>query len=177
MAIGIGSLIGAGLKVGSAIFGGIKQRRAAKNMQARVKKQLKENEDWYNRRYNEDATQRADAQRLITLTQDAMRRSNQAAAGAAAVTGGTTESVAAAKAASNQAMADTTSQIAADAEARKDAIEQQYMANKANLNEQLNQIDLMKAHNTAQAVQLGMGGIGDMSSELNDTLGYIGKKK
>jgi hypothetical protein len=175
MAIGIGSLIGAGLKVGSAIFGGIKQRKAAKRQEARVNQMKRENEDWFNRRYNEDATQRADAQRLITLTQDAMRRSNQAAAGTAAVMGGTTESIAAAKAASNQAMADTTSQIAASAEARKDAIEQQYMANKANLNEQLNQIDTKKAQNTAQAVQSGIGAVGDMLGDLNDTLGYIGK--
>lgn len=121
---------------------------------------MKENQDWYNRRYNEDYTQRADAQRLLTMTQDAMRRNNQASAGTAAVMGGTTESVAAAKAANNQVMADTVSQIAADAANQKNAIEQQYMATKANLVGQLNKTDDKRMKNAA-AMGKSIGEFGD----------------
>jgi hypothetical protein len=174
MAIGIGSAIGAGLKVGGAILGGIAQSKAAKKQQKRLQQQMKENQDWYDRRYNEDFTQRADAQRLLTMTQDAMRRNNQASAGTAAVMGGSTESVAAAKAANNQVMADTVSQIAADAANQKNAIEQQYMANKSNIITQMNEADAAKGAAIAGAVQGVANAADSIAGGLND-LGSIGK--
>ena len=94
-------------------------KKAKRNVEA----QRQKNQDWYDRRYNEDATQRADAQRILTQTEESIKQRNKAAAGSAAVMGGTDESVAAAKEANNKALADATSQIAADAEARKDNIE------------------------------------------------------
>ena len=106
-----GALIGAGLKAAGSIAGAITSARAAKNAKDQIVKQQEDNEAWYNRRYNEDATQRADAQRMITMVSDSIKKRNRAAAGTAAVMGGTTESVAAAKEANNQALADTTSQI------------------------------------------------------------------
>ena len=177
MAIGIGSLIGGALKVGSSIIGGIKQKKAAKRQQSRINELMQENQNWYDRAYNEDETQRADAQRLITMTQDAMRRNNQAEAGMAAVAGGTTESIAAAKAANNQAIADTVSQIAADAAGRKNAIEQQYMATKRGLIGDLNDIDTHTARQTASAVRNSAGVAAEIAGNLNDELGYIGKKR
>lgn len=109
--------------------------------------------DWYDRRYNEDATQRADAQRILTQTEESIKQRNKAAAGSAAVMGGTDESVAAAKEANNKALADATSQIAADAEARKDNIEATYMQNDNALVEQLNAIEQGKANAISGAVQ------------------------
>lgn len=114
---------------------------------------MQENQDWYDRRYNEDATQRADAQRILTMTNENIKQRNQQAAGAQAVMGGTEESVAAAKAANNQALADATSQIAVNGERRKDQIESQYMQTKADLNDKLNNLEQARAQNTAQAVQ------------------------
>ena len=95
-----------------------------------IAEQQQENQDWYNRSYNEDATQRADAQRMLQRTEEIIKNRNRQAAGTQAVMGGTEESVAAAKAANSQALADATSQIAASADARKDAIEQQYLQRK-----------------------------------------------
>ncbi|RHM99368.1 hypothetical protein DWZ34_04390 [Phocaeicola plebeius] len=145
----IGSAIGA---VGS-IFGGIKASKAMKKAKRNVEAQRQKNQDWYDRRYNEDATQRADAQRILTQTEESIKQRNKAAAGSAAVMGGTDESVAAAKAANNQALADATSQIAANAEARKDNIEATYMANDNAFVEQLNQLEQGKAQAIGQAVQ------------------------
>ena len=119
----IGSIIGGALNIGASIFGGIKQAKAMKKVQKNLQNQMAENQNWYDRRYNEDATQRADAQRLITMTEESIKNRNKQAAGSAAVMGGTEESVAAAKAANNGALADTMSQIAVNAEQRKDAIE------------------------------------------------------
>lgn len=138
--------------MGGSIFGGIKASKAMKKVKANINNQLKENQNWYDRRYNEDSTQRADAQRILTMTQDSIRKRNQAAAGSQAVMGGTDESVAAARAANNQAMADATSQIAVAGDARKDNIEQQYMSTKANLNQQLNDLEQQKANAISQAV-------------------------
>lgn len=141
------------MKVGGAIFGGISASKAMKKVKKNIQEQQRKNQDWYDQRYNEDATQRADAQRILTMTQESIRQRNQQAAGAQAVMGGTEESVAAAKAANNAALADATSQIAVNADRRKDQIEQQYMATDQQLQGQLNNLEINKANAISQAVQ------------------------
>lgn len=148
-----GSAIGGALGIGGAIFGGSSASKAMKQAKEMVEEQKKENQDWYDRRYNEDSTQRADAQRILTQTNEAIRQRNQAAAGSAAVMGGTEESVAATKAANAQAIADATSQIAVNGERRKDQIESQYLQTKSDLNQQLQNLEIGKANAVSQAVQ------------------------
>lgn len=149
----LGSAIGGALGIGGSIFGGISASKAMKRAKRIVEGEMKDNQNWYDRRYNEDATQRADAQRILTMTNDNIRQRNQQAAGAQAVMGGTEESVAATKAANNQAIADATSQIAVNGERRKDQIESQYLQTKADLNEKLRNIEIGKANAVSQAVQ------------------------
>ena len=149
----IGSIVGGGLSAAGAIFGGISASKAMKKTKRNVEAQRKKNQDWYDRRYNEDATQRADAQRILTQTEESIKQRNRAAAGSAAVMGGTDESVAAAKAANNEALADATAQIAANADARKDSIEATYLQNDNAYVEQLNAIEQGKAQAISQAVQ------------------------
>lgn len=149
----LGSAIGGALGIGASIFGGISASKAMKKVKRNIEGQMKDNQNWYDRRYNEDATQRADAQRILTMTQESIRNRNRQAAGAQAVMGGTEESVAAAKAANNQVLADATSQIAVNGERRKDQIESQYMQTKADLNEKLNNLEQAKAGAISQAVQ------------------------
>lgn len=149
----VGSLVGAGLSAVGSIFGGISASKAMKKVKNNLQAQQQANEDWYNRRYNEDATQRADAQRILTKTEESIRNRNKQAAGAQAVMGGTDESVAAAKAANNQALADATSQIAASAEARKDQIEQTYQQRDAQINDALNNLEMNKAQAIGAATQ------------------------
>ena len=149
----IGSLIGAGLSAVGSIFGGISASKAMKKVKNNLEDQKQANQDWYDRRYNEDATQRADAQRILTKTEESIKNRNRQAAGAQAVMGGTEESVAAAKAANNQALADATSQIAVNAEARKDQIEQTYQQKDAQINDALNNLEINKAQAISSAVQ------------------------
>ena len=149
----IGSLIGAGLGAAASIYGGIKARQAAQKANRMIEQQKADNQAWYDRRYNEDATQRADAQRMLTMTMDRMRRRNQAAAGTAAVMGSSTEAVAAEKQANAQALADTASQIAAAGAARKDQVENQYLAQKNALTAQQIGVQNQQAANIAQATQ------------------------
>lgn len=149
----IGSLVGAGLSAVGSIFGGISASKAMKKVKKNLQAQKQANQDWYDRRYNEDATQRADAQRILTKTEESIRNRNRQAAGTQAVMGGTEESVAAAKAANNQALADATSQIAVNAEARKDQIEQTYQQRDAQIDDALNNLEMKKSEAISSAVQ------------------------
>ena len=149
----IGSLVGAGLSAVGGIFGGISASKAMKRVKNNLQQQKQANQDWYNRRYNEDATQRADAQRILAKTEESIRNRNRQAAGTQAVMGGTEESVAAAKAANNQALADATSQIAVNAEASKGQIEQTYQQRDAQIDDALNNMEINKAKAISSAVQ------------------------
>lgn len=160
----IGAAIGAGVKAIGAIAGGIIQKKAMEKVEGSLKQQQSQNQDWYDRRYNEDATQRADAQRLLTMTEKSIKERNKQAAATAAVMGGTEESAAAAKAMNNQALVDATSKIAADADARKDQIENQFMQTRADLTQKQNDIEQQKAAATAQAVQGSADAAGSIAS-------------
>lgn len=151
-------LIGSAIGAAGSIFGGIAASKAMKKMKENVEAQKRANQDWYDRRYNEDATQRADAQRILTLTEENIKNRNRAAQGAQAVMGGTEESVAAAKEANNRALSDAAAQIAVNGEQRKDAIENQYQERDAALDNQLNNIEQSRAQAISQAVQ-GVTGV------------------
>lgn len=149
----IGSIAGGALGAAGSIFGGISASKAMRRVKKNLQAQKQANQNWYDRRYNEDATQRADAQRILTQTEESIRNRNRQAAGTQAVMGGTDESTAAAKAANAQALADATSQIAVNAENRKDQIEQTYQQRDSQINEALNNLEINKAQAISQAVQ------------------------
>ena len=163
----IGAIIGAGLSAASSIFGAMKNRKAMNAYRQNLKNREAANEAWYERRYNEDPLARSSAQRMMTQVAERMKRSNRAAEGARAVMGGTEESVAATRAANAQAMADTASQIAANADARRDAMEAQYMARKDALAEQNGQMKLHQAQNIAAAVQGAGQAAGAIATSLD----------
>jgi hypothetical protein len=148
-----GSIAGGALGAAASIFGGISASKAMRRVKEQLQAQKQANQNWYDRRYNEDATQRADAQRILAQTEESIRNRNRAAAGAQAVMGGTDESTAAAKAANAQALADATSQIAAGADNRKDQIEQTYQQRDSQINGALNNMEINKAQAISQAVQ------------------------
>lgn len=145
-------MLGTILGIGSSIFGGIMGARAAKQQQKAIERQQEKNDQWFKRRYNEDATQRADAVRMLNQTRDLIRERNKNAAGTAAVMGSSGSAIAAEKAANNGIIADVTSKIVADNEARKDMIEQTYLGRDNEYQSQLNQIQQNKATNIAGAV-------------------------
>ena len=149
----LGGAIGAGLGAVGSIFGGIAASKAMKNVKNNINAQRSANRDWYDRRYNEDATQRAEAVAAVNLVEQGIRERNRQAAGTQAVMGGTEESTAATKAANSHALAETMSSIAVNGERRKDAIEAQYQAKDDALQSELNDMERQKAGNVGQAVQ------------------------
>lgn len=140
----LGGIIGGAAGALGGIFGGISKNKMLKQQMAMINEQKRENQDWYDRRYNEDATQRADAQAILTKTADMIKQRNQQSSGTQAVMGGTDESVAAAKEANAKALSDATSQIAVAGAQRKDQIEGQYRERKQQLDETLRNLEGQK---------------------------------
>lgn len=171
----IGALIGAGLGLASSIAGGIANRKARKKQEQMLAQQQRENQAWYDRKYNEDPTKRADTVRLLTQMQEQIKNRNRAAKGRQAVMGGTEDSTTAVKEANNKTLADTTSQIVAANEARKDAIEQQYQQNKRSIQGQQMQMEAEKSADTANAVAGVAGTAANIAATLDAGTGSAKK--
>lgn len=164
------------MKVGASIFGGIKAAKAMRQQKRAIQGQMRENQAWYDRNYNADYTQRADAQRLLTMTQDSIRARNRNAQGAAVVGGATSEAIAQQKAANNATMGNVASSIAAAAENQKAAVEDKYMARKDAYQKELNALTQQQAQNTINAVNGVADAANSIGGGLNDVLGGFGKK-
>ena len=171
----IGALIGAGLGLASSIAGGIANRKSRRKQEQMLAQQQRENQEWYDRRYNEDPTKRADTVRLLTQMQEQIKNRNRAAKGRQAVMGGTEDSTTAVKEANNKTLADTTSQIVAANEARKDAIEQQYQRNKRSIQGQQMQMEAEKSADTANVAAGVAGTAANIAATLDAGMG--GSKK
>ena len=122
----LGGIISASAGALGGVLGGIGRNSAIKKQLRALDAQQRENQDWYDRRYNEDATQRADAQELLKQAEEAYRERTRSADAAQAVSGATAESVAQQKAAAAQGMANAAAQISAQDANRKDRIEEAY---------------------------------------------------
>lgn len=158
-----GSIAGGALGAAGSIFGGISASKAMNKARKNIQAQQRKNQEWYDRRYNEDATQRADAQAILSRTEDMIRNRNKQAAGAQAVMGGTDESVAATKAANNDVLSNAATNIAINADAQKDRIERQYQANDRRLTEQLNNVEVGKAQAISRAAEGVAQAAGDIA--------------
>ena len=148
----IGSLIGAGLNVAGGIFGSIASSRADNEANRMIVDQKAKNQAWYDREYNSNYTQRSDVQDVLNNTREMLNERYNRAAGINTVMGGTDESLAMSQANANDAVADTMSNIAADASAYKDNIQQTYMNNDAALTQQQVANQQQKAQNISNAV-------------------------
>lgn len=171
----LGSLIGAGLGVASSIFGGISARKARRKQERMLAQQEQENQAWYDRKYNEDPTKRADTVRLLTQMQEQIKNRNKAAKGRQAVMGGTEDSTTAVKEANNKTLADTTSQIVAANEARKDAIEGQYQARKDAIQNKRMGLEAEKAAGTASVAAGVAGTAANIAATIDGGLGGVKK--
>lgn len=163
----IGAIIGAAAGIGSAIAGGIKSAKAARRQKAQLEREKAENAAWYERRYNEDATQRADAQRLLRQTQESIRNRNREAASTQAVVGGTEESVAATKEANAKALSDTASAIAAQGETRRGQVEESYRNQDRTINKELGEIEANRAKNIANTSAQAISAMGTLANAID----------
>lgn len=167
LTLGTGLLIGStAASLASSFFGGSKAAKAQEEANRLLEQQKRENQAWFDRRYNEDYSQTAEAQNMIRMAKEAAEKQYRRAEGAAAVAGGTDESVAKAKEAGNQMVADAVANIAAQGTARKDAIEGQYRQADAALTQQ----QIAAQQGKAQAIS---GAAGQAASAFGNVAGGL----
>lgn len=166
----IGSGLGMAGSIGSAIIGGVNASKAAKEANRLIERQQRDNQAWFDRRYNEDYSQTAEAQNLMNYAREQAEKQYRRAEGAAAVAGATDESVAMAKRDANEMLSQTASNIAAQGTARKDAIEQQYMNTKNSLTQQQVANLQQKAQNISAAAGQASSAFGSILPSSLDRL-------
>lgn len=166
-------IAGLGLSAGGAVAGGILGVIERAKQRKLLRQKEKENQRWYNRRYNEVGTERANAKKALTAMRDAQEQRVANARGRAAVMGGSSAAVAQEKQAANQALGNTVANINAQAEQQKDGIEKQYLAQQdAIQNARMNmsaQTNANIANAASQAVNAGMHMFADMYDDEKKT--------
>lgn len=171
----IGAIVGGLIAAGSAIGSAISAKRKRKRQEEQLRRQKEENERWYERRYNEDYTQSATAQDLLNRARQAAEDQYRRAAGAAKVGGATTEGIATAQRAANEMIADATGRIAAQGDADRRAVEEQYMERKDSIEQRQSDMYGQAAEATRAAGQAGVNaGAGLIAADFSS---YLDKGK
>lgn len=158
----VGAIIGTAAQVGSSIYGAIKSSQANKRAEQFLQNQRDENKKWYDQKMAEDYTQRSDSQNILRKQRELLQEQYQRARATNLVAGGTDESLALQQAAANDAMGDTMADIAANASAYKEGVEDQYRAQEAALKQQ----QITNEQNRAQAIANAAGQVGSAVSGL-----------
>ena len=148
VALAIGSAVAA---LGSTIYGAIKSKKYNDKMKALVQQERDDNKRWYESQMASDYTQRTDAQSVLTKQRELFEEANRQARATNVVAGGTDQAEALRKASVNDAMAQTSSDIAAKAAQHKDNVEQSYRQTDSAINQQQAQAYGQQASDTAQA--------------------------
>ena len=167
--------LGLGLGAAGSAANFISQAKEARKRRRALDERERENEAWYNRKYNEVGAESASAQRALTAMRDAQRQRIDRASGAAAVSGASSESVAAEKAAANKAIGDTVSAIAARDDARKERVEDEYRRERRAIENARDNISLQKQQNTAAATSQALNTAGNIIA-LGGEIGGSGGK-
>ena len=165
------SLIGSALSLASQGLGMKMASDAAKGANKKLDAMTRENKAWYDKNYNEDPLQRVSSQRVLSQLSDMLRQRNKTAAGRAAVLGGSSEAVAAQGDQNASMMADAMGRIAAQNEARKDDIEQQYRERKNAIEQEKMNVENLRLHLSSilpsgSARQLQLDGYEAMAQRL-----------
>lgn len=168
--------LGLGLGAAGSAANFISQAKEARKRRRALDERERENEAWYNRKYNEVGTESAAAQRALTAMRDAQRERMNRASGAAAVSGASSESVAAEKAAANKTIGDTVSAIAARDDARKERVDDEYRREKRAIENARDNISLQKMKNTAVATSQALNNAGNIIA-LGGDIGVSGGNK
>lgn len=151
--------------LGGAIYGGIKSGKYNRKAEKLIQDQRDENKRWYEVKQAEDYTQRSDVQAAIKRQRELLDEQYKKAKAANVVAGGTDEALALQKQAANKALSQTTTDIASQASAYKEGVENQYRQQDAALNQQQAQGYQQLAAATAQAA----------SQTVNKGLGLVGQ--
>ena len=148
----ITTLLSTAGKLAGSVFGGYQASKAMRRVRAMLKEQQRDNQNWYDRRMNQDFGQTAEAQDAMRRTREYAEELSRKADGTRAVSGGTEESGIAAKAQAAKMVGDTAATIAAGGTQAKDTIEQQYLANRQTLKSTETKLEKEKTREIAKAL-------------------------
>lgn len=160
--IGISAAIG----LATSVAGGIMANKAARKQRKEMREARQRQLNSQIRKYNENGLQRASAQAMLNRVQDYITRRNKQAHGARAVMGGSEAAAAAEKEANAQTLANAASNIVAQDDARKDALQAQMDKDTARYNEQEAQAKAAQAQALSQAVSQAGSAVGSAVDSL-----------
>lgn len=172
-----GTLIAGAAALGTSLWNGIAGAKANKKQRAELERQQNLNRSWFDREYNTDVTQRADAQRMLTRTADALKVQNRAATARNAMIGGSAESLMAQRANNARILGDTAANIAAQGANRKDMIDQQYRAQRQQLDNAAMGMEAQRQQSTAAATAGAIQSLTSMGTIFDDALAARNENK
>ena len=143
--------VGLTAALGGAIYGAVKSGKYNRKAEALIQQQRDDNEAWYKTKMKQDYTMRSDVQAAINRQREILNDQYKRARATNVVAGGTDEQLALQKEAANRSLAQTVTDVAANAADYKDSVEQQYRQQDAALNQQQVQGYQQIAAQTAQA--------------------------
>ena len=159
------SLIGGGIGVLGSVAGAIGSAQQMKKARQNLAGQRTKNQSWYDKEYNTDYTQRADAQAVLNKTKEMADVNRRRARNMGVVAGATDEAVAMENEASNNMVSNTMGAINQSADAYKQNIQGQYRQTEQNLDNAEYQSRVAQAQQIAQAgADAGKAGAGIVGS-------------
>lgn len=141
----IGAAIGAGLGVLSSLYGGHKAGKAAREGRRILERQGREDDAWFNRRWNQGYLDTAAGQSLATHMRDFYRNSINRADATARVAGASASSAARAKEQANKSVGAFYDKAAASDTARRDAADMAHRRSRKELASQMAGIESTRA--------------------------------
>lgn len=166
---------GAAASLASSVIGAVRSAEATREANALINTQKVKNKNWYDSQVSQDYMQRPDTQAILKKQKELLDAHYNRAAATNVVSGGTDEALAMQKAQANDTVADTMTNIAAQASSYKDNIEQQYRQQENALTQQQIAAEQAKAGQIAQAAGQGVSaglnlmgtGIGGITKSSN----------
>ena len=116
--------------IGTSIASGVIASNAAKEAKQEHIQKMGMLDNWFNKQYYSDITQRTDIQNMLRILQENQEKTAKRDEALAAITGATAESQLAAQESRNKSYADALAEIASNASTLKDTYLQNYMAQK-----------------------------------------------
>lgn len=148
--------IGAVGALASSVIGAVSSSNANKRAQTLIDTQQKEDKRWYENKKNADYMNRSEVQAILKKQRETLDEYYKRNRATNVITGGTDEAAAMAQEAANKTIADTSTNIAAQATAYKDSLDKQSRESEKQYAQIKVGSEQAKANQIAQAASAGV---------------------
>lgn len=150
----------------TSVAGGIASRNRARRGRRAVNASKREEEAWYNRRYNEDYADTKAGQNLIRKAKDFARQQVKRAEGHAAVAGATDAQVQMMKDSTNKMVGDTIANIGAADQERKARVDDMHRKSQMGFAQEEAAYHAQQAQNIASTAQAASNAMASMAGSM-----------